>query len=119
MTDVPPPGQPSSAAHGPGLDAAQRWQQVRELLLGDHERGVQQAFSDVAQRFDQEGQHRLIMIEALQKSHQEMTHALNRESRARRELENQVHELRKSHLSKGQLASWLRSFADELSSGED
>ncbi len=80
---------------------------------------MQQTFSDVVQRFDREGQQWLAMIEALQKSQQEMTHALSCESQARRQLESELHELRKSHLSKGQLAGWLHGFADELSPGEE
>lgn len=119
MTDNDSPGKPSNEPQGSGLHAAQRWQQVQELLLGDHKRGVQQAFSDVAQRFDREGRQWRTMIEALQKSHMEMTNALSRESLARRELESEVHELRKSHVSKDQLASRLRSIADDLSPGED
>ncbi len=110
---------PSNAPQEPGSDAAQRWQQVQELLLGDHKRGVKQGFSDVTQRFDREGRQWLTLIEALQKSHMEMTNALGREVQARQDLEKQVSELRKSHVSKQQFATRLRSIADDLLPGGD
>ncbi|MDF1837535.1 MAG: hypothetical protein P1V35_06695 [Planctomycetota bacterium] len=117
MTDHNPSNQPADQPSNQGNDASSRWQQVQELLLGDHKRGVQQGFSDLSQRVDQEGRHWLSLIEALQKSHMEVTNALGREVQARKELEEQVKALRKSHVSKTQFASRLRSIADDLLPG--
>ncbi len=119
MTHNNSPESPSNPPQEPGSDAAQRWQQVQELLIGDHKRGVEHGFSDVAQRFDREGRQWVAMIEALQKSHMEMTNALGREVQARKNLESEVRELRQSHVSKSQFATRLRSIADDLLPGGD
>lgn len=112
-----PQERPSTPPNAQGGDAAQRWQQVQELLLGDHKRGVHQSFADVSQRLDKDGRRWLALIEALQKSHIEVTNALGREVQARKKLEDEVQALRRSHVSKKQFAGRLRSIADDLLPG--
>ncbi len=117
VTDNNSPQSTDNQPNTYGSDAATRWQQVQELLLGDHKRGVKQGFSDVSQRMDQDGRRWLSLIEALQKSHIEVTNALGREVQARKELESEVQALRQSHVSKKQFASRLRTIADDLLPG--
>jgi len=119
VTDHNSLNSPTNQPNTHGNDAATRWQQVQELLLGDHKRGVQKGFSDLSQQLDQDGRRWLSLIEALQKSHIEVTNALGREVQARRELEAEVKALRQSHVSKKQFASRLRNIADDLLPGGD
>ncbi|MCA9003017.1 MAG: hypothetical protein KDB61_13920 [Planctomycetes bacterium] len=101
------------------MNAAARWRDVQELLLGDHKRWIRSTFLEIEQRMDREGRQWKTLIEGLQKSHVEVTNALGREVQARKALEEEVQALRRSTVSKQQFATRLRDIADDLMSGDE
>ena len=109
---------PSQAPQPDGLGGAERWKQIQDLLLGDHQRAVEARFQATGEQLRDESSRLVGLLEALETRHQELSQALQAEVRERRELAEEVSRLRKASVARKDLAARLRKWADKLSPDE-
>ncbi|MCB9907098.1 MAG: hypothetical protein H6830_05230 [Planctomycetes bacterium] len=113
MNDQPNHYQAPPAGPQPA-DGAERWNQVQELLLGDHRRSTESQFGELRNQLAAEGERLGMLYMGLERRHVDLVQALKAEVAKREALEQVVHKLSKSHVSREDLASRLRLLADHL-----
>lgn len=102
-----------------GPAGAERWKQVQDLLLGDHQREVEQRFQATGQQLVRESERLVGLVQDLESRHRKLSKALEREVEERQRLADEVARLRKSHVARKDLAQRLRKWADKLSPEEE
>ncbi len=102
-------------------DGAMRWNQVQELLLGEHKRSVDSRLQDVAARLISESERLSGLLVSMEKRHREVEADLRKENEARKLREEQltaeITSMRASHMDRSGLAEQFRKLANKVDPG--